>query len=71
MKKMSPKAAALFEKILRVGPEYFDQAAPLHERELEICDAMLRTKSAAKMRRLTKELQAVTEQINAIGETRQ
>jgi hypothetical protein len=71
MKKMSPEAERLFLKILKIGPSYFDEAVPLHEREIEICDAMLRTKSVAKIRRLQAELQAVTEQINAIGETRQ
>jgi len=71
MKGMSPAAAALFEKILRIGPAYFDAAAPLHQREVELCEAMLKAKDdPAEARRLHDELMAVSAQVDAIGEPR-
>jgi hypothetical protein len=67
---MSPEAARLFAKIVRIGPSYFDLALPLHEREVELCDLIEQAKSTEEATRLTAELLAVGEQI-AIGETRQ
>jgi hypothetical protein len=71
MKRMSPEAARLFAKIVRIGPSYFDLVLPLHEREVELCDLILKAESPEEARQLTAELRAVHEQINAIGETLQ
>jgi hypothetical protein len=68
---MSPEAARLFAKIVRIGPSYFDLVLPLHEREIELCDLILKAESAEEASRLTRELLAVGEQIASIGETRQ
>lgn len=67
----SPKAVRLFAKIVQIGPSYFDVALPLHERQVELCAAIRQAKSPAEAQQLTAELQAVSEQMNAIGETRQ
>lgn len=71
MKKMSPEAARLYTKILKIGPRYFDAVVPLHERQVELCEAIQRAKTTAEIRRLNAELRAVSEEIDGLFETRQ
>jgi hypothetical protein len=68
---MSPKAARLFAKIVRIGPSYFDAAVPLHEAQSRVLDEILRTRSVKKIRALQAEFTAISAQIDAIGETKQ
>jgi hypothetical protein len=69
--KMSSEAERLFWKIIAIGPSYFDVALPLHERQVELCDAIRQAKTDAEARQLAEELLVVGAQIDSIGETKQ